>query len=363
MKVSSRIYGLDVLRAIAIILVVISHSKPIIFGFLSHEYEIYLRHLGLFGVEIFFILSGFLIGNILIDEILNQNFTLKVLHNFWIKRWFRTLPLYVFFLLVNLVLYFYLHKELKIEFLSFFFFFQNFSHAPIASFMPEAWSLSVEEWFYIITPIVFYASIKIFSPKYPKDKIIFYSIISLLFIITINRWIQIEQHNLEFGEMVRKVVIFRLDALLYGVLLAYIFKKHHDFLQKYKNIFFIVGMFIFCYFYFSLMNGLALTHAIKAFFFTFLDISFGFILIKFYFIKKEDSGFSIFSYIALISYSIYLSHLIIIETILRYVSHTTSIKTFNGFFLSLIVILLVSSLTYRYIELPFLRLRKKYLQK
>ena len=75
---NSRVYGLDVLRAIAIILVVLSHSKPFIFSFVPEEYKIFLMHLGLFGVEIFFVLSGFLIGSILLKIILHEDVTKKV---------------------------------------------------------------------------------------------------------------------------------------------------------------------------------------------------------------------------------------------------------------------------------------------
>lgn len=81
MNKDHRNFGLDILRATAILLVVFAHyfaSTPLEAG-------------GLPGVEIFFVLSGFLIGNILIRSFQNQGPTAGTLRVFWLKRWFRTL--------------------------------------------------------------------------------------------------------------------------------------------------------------------------------------------------------------------------------------------------------------------------------
>ena len=86
-----RIFGLDVMRAVAILLVVFSHvlwivpdAKGIIPDLLSLA--------GVIGVEIFFVLSGFLIGRIVIKMFLQEDFNFRKVMYFWIRRWFRTLP-------------------------------------------------------------------------------------------------------------------------------------------------------------------------------------------------------------------------------------------------------------------------------
>ena len=81
MEKSNRIFGLDVIRSISIFLVL-----------LSHTFAIQIFEFGILGVEIFFVLSGFLIGQILIRNF-DSGISLSKITDFWKRRWFRTLPL------------------------------------------------------------------------------------------------------------------------------------------------------------------------------------------------------------------------------------------------------------------------------
>ena len=95
MKSSQRNFGLDVLRAAAIVMVLVSHTANA------------LNFLGVYGVELFFVLSGFLIGDILIRSAARQSrFDFRDLAEFWTRRWFRTLPNYYWFLALYLVEWF-----------------------------------------------------------------------------------------------------------------------------------------------------------------------------------------------------------------------------------------------------------------
>ena len=82
-----RNFGLDLCRAIAIIMVIISHIR----GYFSRYFYVdFLGINGFFAVELFFVLSGFLIGKIIIkDLVVSEN---KDLKKFYLRRWFRTLP-------------------------------------------------------------------------------------------------------------------------------------------------------------------------------------------------------------------------------------------------------------------------------
>lgn len=98
-----RNFGLDIYRSIAILMVLACHS----FGFFYNGWfnaTPLIWALGL-GVEVFFALSGFLIGGILIRDIVEQPQPVSAprrLFAFYIRRWLRTLPLYYLLVIVSL---------------------------------------------------------------------------------------------------------------------------------------------------------------------------------------------------------------------------------------------------------------------
>ncbi len=104
----NRIFGLDLMRAIAIIFVVMGH------GLMLEKANTNFPWIRLInGVELFFVLSGFLIGGILIKTFNDkENFGIKTIANFWVRRWFRTLPNYYLILIINIiVVYFGIIRE------------------------------------------------------------------------------------------------------------------------------------------------------------------------------------------------------------------------------------------------------------
>ena len=119
---SERNFGLDFLRFYAIISVVYGHGS-----WLFKHIPI-LENSSLFffidGVELFFVLSGFLIGGILLKKFANSN--INIVFNFYKNRWFRTLPNYYLFLLINILLSFFLFEGVSGETSKYFFFTQNF---------------------------------------------------------------------------------------------------------------------------------------------------------------------------------------------------------------------------------------------
>ncbi|MEW6470311.1 MAG: acyltransferase family protein, partial [Bacteroidota bacterium] len=89
----SRVFGLDLLRSFAMISVIAAHS--------GYDTLLGLRH-GIIAVESFFVMSGFLIGEMLIRDF-REGFDFNDLKSFWIKRWFRTLPLYYAVLILKFI--------------------------------------------------------------------------------------------------------------------------------------------------------------------------------------------------------------------------------------------------------------------
>ena len=136
-----RNYGLDFIRASAIALVIVAH------------YATAAPVCGVLGVEVFFVLSGYLIGGILYRMIQSQDpLDFRDVIQFWVRRWMRTLPNYYFFLLVFVVIAVATGQQVDWSSLwRYPFFLQNLTEPP-AVFYGISWSLAVEEWFYLFFP-------------------------------------------------------------------------------------------------------------------------------------------------------------------------------------------------------------------
>ena len=130
---SERIFGLDLLRSLAIIIVVVSHTAFI----LQDSFPGFPYIPTPDGVDLFFVLSGFLIGKILIEQAENLNgFSLKSIFHFLKRRWFKTLPNYYLFLFVNILLVYFgfLNGSINKYTSTYFVFFQNFYNSDVIHF-------------------------------------------------------------------------------------------------------------------------------------------------------------------------------------------------------------------------------------
>lgn len=130
---------------------------------IGFHYNIPLGRDGLFGVDIFFVLSGFLITVLLMEEWeLNRHIQLS---HFYFRRILRLFPALVAMLIV-------LSKVAPKEYLfSTLFYFTNWVKAlhlqPDSLYLDHAWSLSIEEQFYIVWPITLFVLLrKQFLKKY-----------------------------------------------------------------------------------------------------------------------------------------------------------------------------------------------------
>lgn len=139
-----RLHGLDTLRAAAIVMVLAYHYKVVVTGVDTFGY---LSSLGWTGVDLFFVLSGYLIGN----QIIAQPGGFSV-GQFYLKRLLRTLPNYFVVLALYLLIPALMEKETA-PLWRFLTFTQNFSLRPGQTFT-HSWSLCIEEQFYLILPAV-----------------------------------------------------------------------------------------------------------------------------------------------------------------------------------------------------------------
>lgn len=242
-----RIFGLDFVRALAIIMVLCSHSTLLLFPNTHHIIITIFQFFGTIGVDLFFVLSGFLIGGLLLKEINQDCLSFKQLFHFWIRRWFRTLPNYFLVLIINIILFYVFYNEIIDGVGLFFVFLQNFS-SPHPNFFTEAWSLSIEEYAYIIGPfLVFLLSI---SFKRINKQLVFMGITGFIVLVTallrykfhLGHYSQVNQ---DWSKLVRKVVVYRIDSIYYGFIGAYMAFHFNLYWRKYKVQAFALGLFIF----------------------------------------------------------------------------------------------------------------------
>lgn len=238
-KNTERVFGLDLLRAFAILTVVYGHGGALLEKYI--DLSIYNRFI-FDGVTIFFVLSGFLIGGILLKTLDSKNFTFSELMNFWKRRWFRTLPNY-FLILFCLILidFFFLQKGIPYNRFQYFFFLQNIYLARPA-FFDESWSLSVEEWFYLAIPFFITVYQLFLGRKYNKE-FLFALTITFIVIITIFRIYRASITGIDYSTIWFSVTT-RLDSIMYGFLGAYLKFYHYPLWSKYKKIFLLMGLFL-----------------------------------------------------------------------------------------------------------------------
>ncbi len=349
-----RIFGLDILRMCAVISLVAAHGS-----FLTRDtfLENFPWLIFLDGVDLFFILSGFLIGTILLKEI-NQNtgFTIPKLANFWKRRWFRTLPNYYLILVLNFVfikLYF-IRGNTEFFNWKYLFFLHNFS-SSFDDFFMESWSLSVEEWFYIITPLILYLLLKKIKPK---TSFIVTLVILIVFSIIV-RYIKANPtaDGYYVDVEIRKVVLTRLDAIGYGLFAAWVAFYYEDFWRKYKIHAFIIGIAL--HFFIVNFDGNYIFFQIIGA--SLVPLSYMFLLPLATAIKT-GRGFiaKCVTHISKISYSMYLINLGLVGNFMGL--HFPVKNTTDGLIKYAIywaVIIALSSVIYKYYEKPIMDLRNK----
>ena len=154
---SERIPELDGLRGLAILLVVLCHYISAVPHGQSHSFGSMagtVLGLGASGVDLFFILSGFLIGGILLDSKQSPNYY----PTFYLRRFHRIFPLYYLWISIFAALSFYSTQfRLQSSYWVYLAFLQNYflQHTRMELvWLGIMWSLGVEEQFYLVSPLL-----------------------------------------------------------------------------------------------------------------------------------------------------------------------------------------------------------------
>jgi peptidoglycan/LPS O-acetylase OafA/YrhL len=219
---SKRFPQLDGVRGIAIILVLLFHyGPPALFPTTAPgtagAYALKLITLSWSGVDLFFVLSGFLIGGILLDHAHEQN----AFRVFYARRFFRIVPLYLLVLIIGLAF----RPSRLAPIASYLTFTQNMwmvVHDDWRIFYSVTWSLAVEEQFYLFLPFLIWLAPRRWLPAILVSLIVAAPLFRLL--------------AFNFNSRAPHLLFpCRMDALLIGVLLAYVMRQERARTWLYQN--------------------------------------------------------------------------------------------------------------------------------
>lgn len=343
--ISKRYSNIDQLRFIAALTVAMAHLIISRQG-LSLNLEI----LSSISVEVFFIISGFVLAPQILKVAQSQNINNYKI--FLIRRWYRTIPLYILSLVLTSII---IGQFLSFDFFKYLFFIQNFFKIVVnIDYFSISWSLSVEEWFYLIFPLFLFVFIKFL--KFNNERFIIYA--SILFIITIFllRFINIQDE--EWGSNIRRIVIYRLDSIVFGFILYFYKDRISD--RVFNKILLLIGIIVTSVILYKILEINASKNLILyKIIFHYMVALWGSLVVLFFYIfdKKTEKNYlnKLNLFLGKISYSIYLFHLLII-----YIISLLDISILLTIFIFLLTQILISSLLYYYFEKPILKLRPSY---
>jgi peptidoglycan/LPS O-acetylase OafA/YrhL len=207
----------------AITLVLMRHF----FDLFMKGYEGSLAHFfswGWHGVDLFFALSGFLIGGQIIEECWNREFCFK---KFFIKRAFRIFPPYFFAIAVFVAFFSYANGFLILEnsrvfndFLTHAFYLQDYIQFSPMMYGGIYWSLAVEEKFYIILPVII---LFLYSRRKKENSRCLPAALGVLALIAIAFRFMSYGPGQDFWSTYLAPFHLRFDNLLMGVLAAFLY--------------------------------------------------------------------------------------------------------------------------------------------
>ncbi len=343
-----RLPGLDVFRALAVVMVASVHfallTTQLFDGKLPHFFELG----GILGVELFFVLSGFLIGGLLLDIVERQP-DRRAWARFMVRRWMRTLPLYFFWICVLLVIA-PPHRHVVSHVISYMTFTQNLAGPmPKDNWFGVSWSLSVEEWFYLI----FSALCLALAAYRPRSAIAIACTVFLVVPLAARLGFAPQHGNLD--RLVRKVVIFRLDAIAYGVAMIFLWRARRDLLLRFRGQLFAAGGLILGFSAWlvstPLFGGLS-----EAILFTVVPAG---LALLFPLVAGAQSVpfYKGVRWLSERSYAIYIVHLDLTLLLYRIVADSDAFPRLLYLPLVVVVTLVVADLCYRFVEQPPMRRR------
>jgi len=363
---SKKVYfpNLNGLRFIAAFLVIIHHIEQFksLFNLPSlWNKSSFIDLAGEHGVVLFFVLSGFLITYLLI----NEEFSTGGIHikNFYVRRILRIWPLYFIiiilgFLIVPHIPWFNIpgiktdniYKYFWVKLFMFVFFLPNvvtvFGVIPYTS---HTWSIGTEEQFYLVWPVIV---------KYFKKFRILVVVAVLLFYHLVGYFIKTYADDFTYSSVLLSYWNnFTINCMAIGAIFALaLFYKKYLKLLMHPVLFYVVLIITTL----LILNGFHFSYFHKDIF----SILFGILILNFSSARMLANVFEkrIIVYLGDISYGLYMYHPLCIGIIMilsKYLGVSSDILYYSA---SIFMTILFAHFSYKYFETPFLKLKKKFIQ-
>jgi peptidoglycan/LPS O-acetylase OafA/YrhL len=373
---SRKIYfpGLNGLRFWAAFLVILHHVEQFkLWEKMPNLFRnTFFEAIGHQGVSLFFVLSGFLITYLLLAEYEKTHHI--AIKNFYIRRILRIWPLYYLIMIMGLFVLpqfitispvAHLHEHFSLKFLLFMFMLPNVlrvTESPIVG-ANQAWSVGVEEQFYIIWPLL----IRTFRKVLLKFLILFIAfkfLITVGMAVTLDNFISPAHPYMAYMRTVQRFWdLLQIEQMAFGAIGAYVlfYKKERLLNLVYHpvaQLFMVAGIITILTVKFTFI-GQTLFDALL---FTILILN---VSTNEKFILKLENRF--YSYLGNISYGIYMYHTLCIALTMTILTRLNlaeanfvlfNVLLYTG---SVLLTIAVSALSYRWFESFFLRQKERFM--
>lgn len=359
--------GLDHLRSLAIIMVFAFHFGRI---FPHPDWLKQISNFGWTGVDLFFVLSGYLISSQLFANIATHGrFSFKA---FFVKRFFRIVPPYLIVVAIYFLFPYAREKDGLAPLWKFLSFTQNFNfNLQTQSSFSHAWSLCVEEQFYLLLPLVLSGLLYFRMLKQG-----YWLLLTLFlggFFIRLYSYQSMIMPNIGQDDVwflwyqwIYYPSYCRLDGLLVGIAIAALLHYKPGFslkIAKHGNLLILLSLLILISASFLCTNQKSL--AASVFGFPLISVGYGVLVLaaltpSSVLFKRE---FKISHYLAALSYSVYLVHKFVIHITQDQFSKFNLEKASTTMFLLCVLsTLCAAAMMHILVEKPFLKLRNRLCQ-
>ena len=346
---------IDLLRGVAILLVIVCHVSQSQIGF-SPRNRAFLNF-GRIGVQLFFFLSAYTLC-LSMDSRKERYF----IRNFYIRRYFRIAPLYY----LGILVYFLVNMS---PFLSQYIFLSNSKSDILYNFLlihgvipsanntivPGGWSIGTEVLFYLMFPLLF-----LFYKKLNFKFIYIYPLLGLSIATLFSLIVYSFDKSVYTNYFYYYNIFNQLPVFLVGMSCYFLQKRNLILLSPLKS-----GLIFIILFALSFVLSFKLENNISLFVFL-AGLSFLFLFI---FVKKINYTFNALQKIGELSYSIYIFHFLFAYPLVIQLVHFANSKT-NPYVLFIICIIIVvafstglAMFSERFIERPGINLGKKLIKK